>query len=101
MLGGVAPDPAIGGKSLYEISGAEAADAALFEAIRLDPDGAALDAAEAAKVKVTWHRLGFSVAELSETNGIVTVPVTGLPMYDASNGVVSAVVVTPVDGIAQ
>ncbi len=52
-------------------------------------------------MQVTWQKLGFSVAELGETDGIVTVQVTGLPMYDATNGVVSAVVTTPTDGIAQ
>ncbi len=50
-------------------------------------------------MQVTWQRLGFSVAELGETDGIVTVQITGLPMYDVTNGVVSAVVTTPEDGI--
>jgi phage terminase large subunit-like protein len=49
--------------------------------------------------QVTWQKLGFSVAELGETDGIVTVQITGLPMYDETNGVVSAVVTTPEDGI--
>ena len=52
-------------------------------------------------MQVTWQKMGFSVAELGETDGIVTVQVTGLPMYHDTNGVVSAVIVTPVDGIAQ
>lgn len=44
---------------------------------------------------------GFSVAELWSTYGIVAVQVTGLPMYDDGNGVVSAEITTPTDGIAQ
>jgi hypothetical protein len=52
-------------------------------------------------MQVTWQKLAFSVAEVGDTDGIVTVSVTGRPEYDATNGVVSAVVVTPVDGIAQ
>ena len=52
-------------------------------------------------MQVTWQQLAFSVAEVGETDGIVTVSVTGKPQYHAANGVVSAVVVTPVDGIAQ
>ena len=50
-------------------------------------------------MQVTWQKLGFSVAELGETDGIVTVQITGLPMYHSTNGVVSAVVTTPEDGI--
>jgi hypothetical protein len=52
-------------------------------------------------LSVTWQQVGFSVAEVGETDGIVTVSVTGKPQYNATNGVVSAVCVTPVDGIAQ
>jgi len=50
-------------------------------------------------LQVTWQKLGFSVAGLVETDGIVTVQITGLPMYHDTNGVVSAVVSTPEDGI--
>ncbi len=52
-------------------------------------------------MEVTWQKMGFSVAELGEADGIVTVQVTGLPMYDDTNGIVSVEVVTPVDGICQ
>jgi len=50
---------------------------------------------------VTWHQVGFQVAEVGDADGLVTVSVTGKPQYHATNGVVSAVVVTPVDAIAQ
>ena len=50
-------------------------------------------------MQVTWQKLGFSVAEIRETDGIVTVEITGKPMYHDTNGVVSAVVTTPEDGI--
>jgi len=52
-------------------------------------------------LQVTWQKLGFAVAEVGETDGIVTVAVTGQPMYHETNGLLSAVVVTPVDGICQ
>jgi len=52
-------------------------------------------------LQVTWQKLGFSVAEVGEQDGIVTVAVTGQPMYHDTNGLLSAVVVTPVDGICQ
>jgi len=52
-------------------------------------------------LSVTWQKMGFSVAEVGETDGIVTVAVTGQPMYHDTNGVISAVAVTPVDGICQ
>lgn len=49
----------------------------------------------------TWQKLAFVVAELGEADGIVTVQVTGLPMYDSSNGVFSAVVKCTTNGICQ
>ncbi len=50
---------------------------------------------------ITWHDVGFSVVEAGETGGKTTVTVTGIAMYDTTNGVVSAVCTTPVDGICQ
>jgi len=38
---------------------------------------------------------------VGEQDGIVTVAVTGQPMHHETNGILSAVVVTPVDGICQ
>jgi len=52
-------------------------------------------------LSVTWHKMGFSVADLGETDGIVTVAVTGQPMYDETNGLLTAEVVTPVNDIGQ
>jgi len=52
-------------------------------------------------LSVTWHKMGFSVADLGETEGIVTVAVTGQPMYDETNGLLTAEVVTPVNDIGQ
>ncbi|MGQ9686625.1 MAG: hypothetical protein ACUVT2_10025 [Thiobacillaceae bacterium] len=52
-------------------------------------------------LQVSWQKLGFAVAEVGETDGIVTVEVTGQPMYDDTNGILSVEVVTPVDGICQ
>ncbi len=50
---------------------------------------------------VTWHDVGFSVAEVGESGGKTVVNVTGIPKYDSSNGVVTAVCTTSVDGICQ
>jgi hypothetical protein len=50
---------------------------------------------------VTWQQVAFEVAEIGETEGIVTVSVTCAPQYHATNGVISAVVNTSVDGICQ
>lgn len=50
---------------------------------------------------VTWQKLAFQVAEISDTNGRVTVTITGKPMYHSTNGLVTAVCKCSVDGIAQ
>jgi hypothetical protein len=52
-------------------------------------------------LEITWHRVSFATADLGETDGIVTVSVECLPMWDETNGVVSAVAKCNVDGIAQ
>jgi hypothetical protein len=48
---------------------------------------------------LTWQKVTFSTVEVGETEGIVTVAVECLPMYDATNGVVSAVVKCNTDGV--
>ncbi len=50
---------------------------------------------------LTWQKVSFSTAEVGETDGIVTAAVEVLPMYDATNGIVSAVVKCGVDSIGQ
>lgn len=50
---------------------------------------------------VTWHDMAFQSADFQDAEGITTVAVVGIPKYHSVNGVVTAVVVTPVDGIAQ
>ena len=49
----------------------------------------------------TWQKIGFEMVELSDAAGIVTVMVTAIPMYHATNGLFSAVVKCPVTGIGQ
>jgi len=45
--------------------------------------------------------VSFSTVEVGETDGIVTVAVECLPMWDATNGIVSAVARCGVDNICQ
>jgi hypothetical protein len=52
-------------------------------------------------LEITWHKVSFATAEVEETDGIVTVAVECLPMFDAANGIVSAVVKCGVDNICQ
>jgi hypothetical protein len=52
-------------------------------------------------LEITWHKVSFSSAEAGETDGIVTVSVECLPMWDEANGVVSAVAKCNVDEICQ
>jgi hypothetical protein len=52
-------------------------------------------------LEITWHKVSFATAEVGETDGIVTVSVECLPMYDATNGIVSAVAKCGVDNICQ
>jgi hypothetical protein len=52
-------------------------------------------------LELTWQKVSFAMAELGETDGIVTVSVECLPMWDATNGIVSAVAKCNVDGICQ
>jgi hypothetical protein len=50
---------------------------------------------------LTWQKVTFATAEVGETDGIVTVAVECLPMYDSTNGIVSAVAKCGVDSICQ
>ena len=47
------------------------------------------------------QKMGFSVAELSNTDGIVTLQLTSVQLYDATNGLLSTTIVTPQNGICQ
>jgi hypothetical protein len=47
------------------------------------------------------QKMGFNVAELSNTDGIVTLQITGVQLYDPTNGLVTMTVVTPQTGICQ
>jgi len=50
---------------------------------------------------LTYHRVRFSVVELGETDGLVTVQVTCQPLYHSTNGLITAVAECNTDGIAQ
>jgi hypothetical protein len=52
-------------------------------------------------LELTWHKVSFATVEVGETDGIVTVAVECLPMWDATNGIVSAVAKCGVDSICQ
>ena len=47
------------------------------------------------------QKMGFSVAELGSTDGIVTLQVTGDQLYDSTNGLVTFTTITPQTGICQ
>jgi hypothetical protein len=50
---------------------------------------------------MTVQKMGFNVVELSNTDGIATLEITGVSMYDATNGLVTFTVVTPQTNICQ
>jgi hypothetical protein len=52
-------------------------------------------------LQITWQKITYSAVEISEQDGILTVAVDCLPMYDNTNGVISAVAKCNVDGICQ
>lgn len=52
-------------------------------------------------LQTTWEKVSFATAEVGETDGIVTVAVECLPMYDSTNGIISAVAKCGVDSICQ
>jgi hypothetical protein len=47
------------------------------------------------------EKMGFNVVELSNTDGIVTLQVTGVQLYDPTNGLVAMSITTPQGGICQ
>jgi hypothetical protein len=50
---------------------------------------------------LTYQRVTFAVAELGETDGIVTVQVTAQPLYHVTNGLLTVVAKCNTDGIMQ
>jgi hypothetical protein len=50
-------------------------------------------------LQITWPRVTFATAEVGETDGIVTVSVDCVPMWDDTNGIISAVAKCNVDEI--
>jgi hypothetical protein len=52
-------------------------------------------------LQLTWQKVTYSVVEIAETDQILTVAVDCLPMYDTTNGILTAVAKTTVDGICQ
>lgn len=49
----------------------------------------------------TFQQMGFRVVELGETNGLMTLSVEASPQFHASNGVLTVVANTNIDGICQ
>ncbi len=47
------------------------------------------------------QKMGFNVAELSNTDEIVTLQITGVQLYDPTNGMVTMTITTPLQGICQ
>ena len=47
------------------------------------------------------QKMGFNVAELGNTDGIVTLQITGVQLYDPTNGMVTMTITTPLQGICQ
>ncbi len=52
-------------------------------------------------LELTWQKITYSVVEVAETDQILTVAVDCLPMYDSTNGILTAVGKTTVDAICQ
>ncbi len=52
-------------------------------------------------LQITWQKLAFAVVEIGETDQILTVAVECTPLYDATNGIISAVAKCNVDTICQ
>src|SRR5512135_2575545 len=50
---------------------------------------------------LTWQKVAFQTVEIGETDQILTVAVECTPMYDANNGILTAVAKCGVDGICQ
>jgi len=47
------------------------------------------------------QKMGFNVAELGNTDGIVMLQITGVQLYDPTNGMVTMTITTPLQGICQ
>lgn len=52
-------------------------------------------------LQITWEKVDFTNVEIGETDQFATVAVECLPMYDATNGLVTAVATVGHDGICQ
>ena len=52
-------------------------------------------------LQITWQKLAFAVVEIGETDQILTVAVECTPLYDTTNGVISAVAKCGIDAICQ
>jgi hypothetical protein len=52
-------------------------------------------------LQLTWQKITYSVVEIAETDQILTVAVDCLPMYDSTNGILTAVGKCGVDSICQ
>jgi hypothetical protein len=52
-------------------------------------------------LQITWQKVAFATVEVGETDQIATVAVDCTPIYDATNGIISAVAKCGVDGICQ
>ena len=50
---------------------------------------------------ITWQKVAFATAEVGETDQIVTVAVECTPIYDTTNGIITAVAKCNVDAICQ
>lgn len=52
-------------------------------------------------LSITLQKMAFKMAEVDETDGIVTINVTGSQIYDATNGLITVVAKCAQDGICQ
>jgi len=50
---------------------------------------------------ITWRKVAFATAEVDETDHTVTVAVEATPIYDTTNGIITAVAKCKVDAICQ
>lgn len=52
-------------------------------------------------LQITWQKIAYATTELAETDGILTVAVDCTPLYDSTNGIITAVAKCNVDQICQ
>lgn len=52
-------------------------------------------------LQITWQKMAFATVEVTETEQFATVAVECTPIYDATNGIITAVAKCGVDGICQ